>query len=275
MIDLHLHTTASDGTDTPAELVRACREAGITTMAVTDHDTVAALAESAAEAARAGIAFVPGIEITAAWHGRDVHVLGYFLDPASPALGAFLEAQIADRICRARKVGKRLAAMGAPIDVEALIAQLNGQPLLRPHIAAALVEAGHAADGIEAFDRFIGEGKPAYVARRGATPAEVVARIHEAGGIASMAHPGVTRADALIPGLAGDGLDAIEAYHTDHPADKTARYLVMARTLGLAVSGGSDFHGHRSEHSNGFGSVRLPVPDYAALCGRAGRRAGG
>jgi predicted metal-dependent phosphoesterase TrpH len=128
MIDLHLHTTASDGTDTPAELVRACREAGITTMAVTDHDTVAALAASAAEAGRAGIAFVPGIEITAAWRGRDVHVLGYFLDPASPALRAFLEAQIADRIRRAREVGERLAALGAPIDVEALIARRTSPP---------------------------------------------------------------------------------------------------------------------------------------------------
>ena len=275
MIDLHLHTTASDGTDTPAELARACRDAGIATMAVTDHDTVAALAESAAEAGRAGIAFVPGIEITAAWRGRDVHVLGYFLDPSSPALRAFLDAQIADRIRRAREVGERLASLGAPIDVEALIAQLNGQPLLRPHIASALVEAGHAGDGIEAFDRFIGEGKPAYVPRRCATPAEVVARIHEAGGIASMAHPGVTHVDALIPQLAADGLDAIEAYHTDHPAHETARYLALARQLGLAVSGGSDFHGHRSEHSNGLGSVGLPALEYAALCGRAGRRTGG
>jgi predicted metal-dependent phosphoesterase TrpH len=272
MIDLHLHTTASDGTDTPAELVRACVTAGVTTMAVTDHDTVAALAASAAEAGRAGIAFVPGIEITAAWRGRDVHVLGYFLDPASPALRAFLEAQIADRIRRAREVGERLAALAAPIDVEALIARLNGQPLLRPHIAAALVDAGHAADGVEAFDRFIGEGKPAYVPRRGATPAEVVARIHEAGGIASMAHPGVTHVDPLIPRLAADGLDAIEAYHTDHPADETARYLAMARDLGLAVSGGSDFHGHRSEHSNGFGAVQLPATDFGRLVARRGGR---
>ena len=275
MIDLHLHTTASDGTDAPAELTRVCRDAGITTMAVTDHDTTAALQESAREAQRAGIEFVPGIEVTAAWEGRDVHILGYFIDDASPALRAFLGAQLADRVRRARQVGERLAALGAPIDVEALIERQHGQPLLRPHIAAALVEAGHAADGADAFDRFIGEGKPAYVARRGATPQQVVAIIRDAGGLSSMAHPGVTRQDGLIPGLADAGLDALEVYHTDHGADETARYLAMARRLGLAITGGSDFHGFRSAHSNGFGTVCLPAPDFAAFSARSRRQARG
>jgi 3',5'-nucleoside bisphosphate phosphatase len=268
MIDLHLHTTASDGTDTAAELVRACREAGITTMAVTDHDTTAAIAEAAREAERTGIAFVPGIEITAAWRGTDVHVLGYFFDPSSPVLASFLDGQIEDRIRRARAVGDRLASLGAPIDVEALISRLNGQPLLRPHIAGALVEAGHVANGADAFERYIGEGRPAYVARQGATPAQVVALIRQAGGISSMAHPGVTRADDLIPALAAAGLDALEAYHTDHAPEDTARYLALARRIGLAVTGGSDFHGHRSDHSNGFGTVRLPAEDYAAFLRR-------
>ena len=275
MIDLHLHTTASDGTDTPAELVRECRAAGLSTMAVTDHDTVAALAESASEAGSAGIAFVPGIEITAAWHRRDVHMLGYFIDPSSAALGAFLRAQVDDRLRRARAVGDNLAALGAPIDIEALIARLNGQPLLRPHIAAALVEAGHAADGVDAFDRYIGEGRPAYVGRRGAAPEDVVRIIRDAGGLSSMAHPGVTRADELIPALADAGLDAIEAYHTDHAPEETARYLALAGQLGLAVTGGSDFHGFRSEHSNGFGTVCLPDPDFAAFSARARRQARG
>ncbi len=265
MIDLHLHTTASDGTDTPAELVRACREAGIRTMAVTDHDTTAALPAAAGDADRAGIGFVPGIEITAAWRGSDIHVLGYFLDPESPALGAFLGAQIADRIRRAWAVGDRLASLGVPIDMEALIARNQGRPVLRPHFAQALVEAGHAEHEWDAFDRYIGEGKPAYVARQGATPAEVVAIIRRAGGISSMAHPGVTELDALIPELAAAGLDAIEAYHTDHSPDDTARYLATARRLGLAVTGGSDFHGFRSAHSNGFGRVCLPAPDFAEL----------
>jgi hypothetical protein len=275
MIDLHLHTTASDGTDTPAELVRACREAGIGTMAVTDHDTVAALPEAAQEAWRAGLEFVPGIEITAAWQGSDVHVLGYFIAVESGALSAFLVAQREDRIRRARAVGERLAALGASVDIEALIAGQNGQPLLRPHIARALVEAGHVRNGWEAFERYIGEGKPAYVARQGATPAEVVAIIRQAGGVSSMAHPGVTRQDALIPELAAAGLDALEVYHTDHTAEDTAKYLALAHRLGLGVSGGSDYHGARSEHSNGFGVVHLPAADLAALRRLAPGRARG
>jgi len=271
MIDLHLHTTASDGTDTPAELVRVCRRAGITTMAVTDHDTTAALARTARAARRAGITFVPGIEITAAWRGSDVHVLGYFFDPASRVLAAFLDGQLQDRIRRARAVADRLAALGAPVDMDALISRAGTRPVLRPHIAQAIVDAGHAAHEREAFDRYIGEGGPAYVARQGATPAEVVAVIRRAGGVSSMAHPGVTEQDAIIKELASAGLDAIEVYHTDHSADDIARYLALARRLGLGVTGGSDFHGRRSAHSNGFGTVCLPAPDYDALRHRAGR----
>ena len=272
MIDLHLHTTASDGTDAPAVLVRACRDAGITTMAVTDHDTTAGLREAACEAGRAGVEFVAGIEITAAWRGSDVHVLGYFVDREAPVLTAFLEAQIEDRIRRARALGGRLAALGVPIDMEALIRRLRGRPVLRPHIAAALVEAGHAANGVEAFDRYIGEGRPAYVARRGATPAEVIAIIRESGGSSSMAHPGVTKLDALIPLLAAAGLDALEVYHADHSAGDTTRYRALAGQLGLAVTGGSDFHGRRSAHSNGFGMVHLPAGDFERLVARRGSR---
>ena len=269
MIDLHLHTAASDGTDSPAELVRACREAGIATMGVTDHDTTAAIPEVAREAERAGLEFVPGIEITAAWEGSDVHLLGYFVDHESLVLRAFLEEQIGDRIRRARAVAGRLVSLGVPVDMESLIARAEGRPVLRPHIAQALVEAGHVEKEREAFDRYIGEDKPAYVARRGATPAEVVAIIRKAGGISSMAHPAVTGQDALIPELAMAGLDALEAYHTDHTDDDTARYLALARRLGLAVSGGSDFHGFRSEHSNGFGRVNLPAAEFTAFRRRA------
>jgi len=271
MIDLHLHTTASDGTDTPAELVRVCRRTGLTTLAVADHDTTAAIARTARAARRAGIAFVPGIEITAAWRGSDVHLLGYFFDPASPVLAAFLDAQLHDRIRRARAIAERLAALGAPVDIESLIARAGTRPVLRPHIAQALVNAGHAAHEGDAFDRYIGEGRPAYVARQGATPDEVVAVIRRAGGLSSMAHPGVTEQDALIPALAAAGLDAIEAYHTDHSADDTARYLHLAHSIGLAVTGGSDFHGHRSAHSNGLGTVHLPAADFAEFRHRASK----
>jgi hypothetical protein len=214
---------------------------------------------------------VPGIEITAAWRGRDVHVLGYFIEPDAAALARFLGEQIQDRLRRARAVGDRLAALGVPIDIEGLISRLNGRPLLRPHIARALADAGHVANGAEAFERFIGEGRPAFVARQGASPIEVVAVVHRAGGLTSMAHPGVTGRDDLIPELADAGLDALEVYYPDHTAEDTARYLALARRLGLAVTGGSDFHGFRSEHSNGFGTVHLPEEDFGEFRRRASR----
>jgi 3',5'-nucleoside bisphosphate phosphatase len=273
MIDLHLHTTASDGTDSPSELVAACKAAGLTTIAVTDHDTTAGIEGSGAAARAAGLAFVPGIEITAAWRERDVHVLGYFVDHRSARLEAFLTEQREDRIRRARDIAERLAALGAPIDMEGLIARTKGRPVLRPHIAEALVAAGHVADEQAAFDRFIAEGRPAFIPRDGATPADVVRVIREAGGLSSLAHPGITREDALIPGMVAAGLDAIEVFHADHTDDDVARYRHWAATLGLTVTGGSDYHGARSHHTHGFGIVGLPEADFEALLRRAARTA--
>jgi hypothetical protein len=271
MIDLHLHTTASDGTDTPAELVSACRAAGLTTIGVADHDTVAAVAQVESAARAAGLGFVAGIEITAAWSDRDIHVLGYFLDAGSADLAAFLGAQREDRVRRARAIAVRLEDLGAPIDMEALIARTKGRPVLRPQIAAALVAAGHVACEQEAFDRFIAEGRPAFAPRAGATPADVVGAIRGAGGVSSLAHPGVTNADGLIPGLVAAGLDALEVYHADHTEADTARYRDLARRCGLAVTGGSDYHGARSHHAYGLGLVTLPAEDFEVLCRRAGR----
>jgi 3',5'-nucleoside bisphosphate phosphatase len=271
MIDLHLHTTASDGTDSPSDLIAACRVAGLTAVSVTDHDTMAGVDEAESAARAAGLQCVPGIEITAAWNSRDIHILGYYLNHRSPRLAAFLGGQRDDRVRRARLVGARLVALGAPVDMEALIARTGGRPVLRPHIAAALVEAGHAAGEQDAFDRFIGEGRPAFVPRAGASPADVIRAIREAGGVSSLAHPGITGADALIPEMAAAGLDALEVYHADHSPDDTARYRALAHDLGLAVTGGSDYHGARSHHVNGFGVVALPAAEFAAFRRRAGR----
>lgn len=271
MIDLHLHTTASDGTESPPRLVSSCRAAGLTVIGVADHDTMAAVEEMGAAAQEAGLGFVPGIEITAVWRDTDIHVLGYFLDHQSAALRAHLALQRGDRIRRARLVGRRLAALGVPIDMEAVIARAQGRPVLRPHIAAALVDAGHVSTEQEAFDRFIAEGRPAFAPRAGATPVEVIALIKQAGGVSSLAHPGVTKQDDLIPALASAGLDAVEAFHADQTDEDTARYRALAALLGLAVTGGSDYHGAGSHHRHGFGRIGLPPEDFAAFCRRAGR----
>ena len=272
MIDLHTHTTASDGQREPAALVERARAAGVHVLGVTDHDTTAGVAAATAAGAALGVAVVAGIEITAVLDARDVHVLGYFVDPGSTLLAGFLSDQRADRVRRARAIGDRLRELGCPIDVDALVAKTPpGRSLARPTIAAALVEAGHVASTKEAFDRLIGEGRPAYMGRLGASPAEVIAIVGRAGGVASLAHPGLLQRDDIIPGLAAAGLTAIEVYHSDHGEDDVARYVAVARELGLAITGGSDFHGADSHRHAALGAVALPQDDYARLCERAGR----
>jgi predicted metal-dependent phosphoesterase TrpH len=261
VIDLHTHTTASDGRCTPEELVDHAARAGVTVLGLTDHDTVAGAARTAAACARAGIEFVTGIEITAVADDMDVHVLGYFIDAESAALASFLSEQRQRRLDRVRLIVERLAAHGILLDADAIIAPAVANPSIsigRPWIARALIAGRHVADTSEAFEKWLATGRAAFVPRMGAPPEEVFARIHDAGGIASLAHPALVGHDEWIPGFAAAGLDAIEAYHSDHDADATARYLATAEQLGLAVSGGSDFHGDESHGPGGPGSVTLP-----------------
>lgn len=269
MIDLHLHTTASDGRLSPRDLAARAHRAGIRVMSVTDHDTVGGLAEAGAAAGALGMTFVSGIEITAVERERDIHMLGYFFDPDHRELADFLVASRADRLRRVIEIAERLAAMGVPIRVEDLTrraAERPGTSLARPQIADALVAAGHVATRQEAFDRFIANDGPAYVARRGATPEDVIALIRRAGGIASLAHPVLVRnADELVPRLAAAGLPALEAIHADHDPDTERHYRAVAAAHGLAVSGGSDFHGDDSQHAAGLGDVTLPLEDFERL----------
>lgn len=273
MIDLHLHTTASDGRSTPDALVREAARAGLTTMAVTDHDTVGAIAAVRAAAAPAGLTIIAGIEITAVERGRDVHILGYFIDEQDQALAEFLLAQRRDRRRRVDEIVGRLAALGMPVtlDLPPLAASappdaLGGQRAVgRPLVAAALVESGHARDISDAFDRFLSPGRPAFVARQGAAPAVVIARIAATGGVASLAHPGKIGFDDQIPGWVGAGLAAIEVFHPDHADADRARYEAIADEFGLLVTGGSDYHGPGSGRSDALGRVTLPPEDFARL----------
>jgi predicted metal-dependent phosphoesterase TrpH len=268
MIDLHTHTDASDGRCTPAELAERAREAGVTVLSVTDHDTVAACRAAETACAAAGIAFVPGIEITAVREEADIHILGYFVDPASASLLRFLAEQRQRRFDRIAKMIRRLAELGIPLDAEAIMRpaiENPGTAIGRPWIARALVAGRYVASTNEAFAQWLSRGRPAFVAREGAAPAEVVAQIHAAGGVASMAHPGLVRRDEWIGGFADAGLDAIEAYHTNHDEAATGHYRAVAANLGLAVSGGSDYHGDQSHGAPHPGSVSLPRAEYERL----------
>jgi predicted metal-dependent phosphoesterase TrpH len=268
LIDLHLHTTASDGTLTPRALVSRAAAEGLRVIAITDHDTLDGLSDAHAAAVACGIRLIEGVEITAVEGGRDVHMLGYFVDVANRDLREFLSAQRADRLRRVRDIGDRLAALGCPIDLTSLLDDGMRNPsrsIGRPQIAAALVAAGHARDRDDAFNRLIGNDRPAYVPRRGPLPDDVIELVDRAGGIVSMAHPGLTRKDEIIPRLASRGLAALEARHSDHDAAAEAHYRALAASHRLAVSGGSDYHGDHGHRANRLGAVVLSFDELAAL----------
>jgi predicted metal-dependent phosphoesterase TrpH len=273
VIDLHLHTTASDGRLAPAELVDRVAAAGITTMSVTDHDTVAGLAVVRSVAEARGIEFIDGIEITAVHDGRDIHMLGYFFDPSDRSLADFLVQQRRNRIDRVHEIASRLAALGVPVSVDRLLARAAARPgasVGRPAIARALWKAGHVSSLQEAFDRYLAAGQAAFVPRSGRPPEEVIAAIHRAGGLASMAHPGVTKQPLLMAALADRGLDAIEVYHSDQTPEVRQELLAFAVERHLLVTGGSDFHGDDGR-DRPLGGVTLPSAEFARLRAAADR----
>ncbi len=273
MIDLHLHTTASDGRSSPEQLVQAARQAGIRVLAVTDHDTVAGLDLVAARCADAGIEWVPGVEITSMQDEVDVHVLGYFLDRRSPVLEAFLEEQAADRMRRIREMIEKLGALDIRVDADAVFeghGSRAGGWVGRPLLARALVRQQVVRSTREAFEKYLSVAGSAWVPRRAPSPAEVIALIHRAGGLASLAHPGHMGHDEWIPSMAAAGLDALEAYYPEHSPQMTTHYRILAERLGLSLSGGSDYHGDPAYGPVRPGSVSLPVEAFEEFKRRLG-----
>jgi predicted metal-dependent phosphoesterase TrpH len=272
VIDLHLHTTASDGRLTPIELVDLAAASGLRVMAVTDHDTTGAVADAQAHARTRGLEAISGIEITAVFEGRDVHMLAYFVDVGDAAFQRFLTSQRASRMTRLQAIGARLAELGMPVQLDAALALARLQSSVsvgRPQAARALVAAGYVKDTREAFDRWLGVGRPGFVPRVGPAPVDVIPIVHDAGGVLSVAHPGRTQIDDQLPMLRDAGLDAIEVYHSDHDAEATARYAALASELGVFATGGSDFHDPASKLRPG--SVTLPWPHWDRLLARARR----
>jgi predicted metal-dependent phosphoesterase TrpH len=267
IVDLHLHTTASDGRCTPHELVKQAAAAGVTAMAVTDHDTIASVEDVRTLAYERGIESISGIEITAVEHGRDVHMLGYFLSPDDPGLRLFLAGQRAVRVTRVKAIAERLAELGMVIDLGAALAEVDrqtGRAIGRPQVARAMIDAGYVATTRDAFDRWLAHDRPAFVPRSGPPPEAVITTIHAAGGLASLAHPGRTSIDDRIPALRDAGLDAIEAYHSDHDASTIARYVRLAGDLDLLMTGGSDYHGDPG-HGVTIGASTLPAEAWQRL----------
>jgi predicted metal-dependent phosphoesterase TrpH len=216
----------------------------------------------------AGLTFVPGIEITAIMEDTDVHMLGYFIDVGSDRLLALLADQRQSRIDRTRRMIERLARHGLVLDADAVLRPVFDDPGRtpgRPWIARALVAAGHVPTVSEAFSIWLARGRPAFVPRTGPSPREVIATIHLADGLASLAHPALVAHDEWIEPFATDGLDALEAFHSEHDRTTSARYLKLAKRIGLAVSGGSDFHGDGIHGVATPGHVSLPRDEYDRL----------
>ncbi|MBL8920801.1 MAG: PHP domain-containing protein [Myxococcaceae bacterium] len=266
MIDLHSHTTASDGQHAPAEQIAMAAKAGIGVLAVTDHDTVSGL-DACEEAARAhGMRLVPGIEISVHFGGREVHILGHFVDRAVPKLGSF---DVELKAFRERRMGlmvEKLASLGFPVTLADVKALAGNAHLARPHLARWLVEHGYCTSTQEAFTRFLGDGKPAAVARFDVTPDQAIELIHLAHGTATLAHPGPTRINHWeLEQLKQRGLDGIEVHHSDHPPSQREQLLAWAKEFDLVPTAGSDFHGLKVAPDRRFGSVTMDPAELERL----------
>ncbi len=265
-IDLHVHTTASDGLLEPAGLVKAVSGARIQIFSVTDHDTVDALSRVEALASAAGLVLIPGIELSAYWRKKEVHILGYFLDPKDERLLVFLRQMREDRRTRLDAMLSRLWALGLKVDRDQVMALARDGNVGRPHLARVLVRQGFVVNTDEAFERYLAEDRPAYVPRPDVPAQDAIRVIQAAGGLASLAHPGLHNRDEAIPDLAAAGLDGIEVYHAKHSPGQCARFRKLAELHRLLVTGGSDFHGGGGpDHGSTPGMPCLPEADYLRL----------
>jgi predicted metal-dependent phosphoesterase TrpH len=264
--DLHVHSSASDGTDSPAEVIRRAAAAGLDVVALTDHDTVGGIAR-ASEALTPGLTLVPGMELSCLLDGGSVHMLAYLFDPDDPALNAQTQLIRDDRVHRARAMVDRLRELGAPVTWERVTAIADGAVVGRPHIARAMAEAGVVATPADAFTAdWIGDGGRAHAGRYAPGPEQAIALVRAAGGVPVLAHPrspGYEITDEVITRLAAVGLAGVEVFHPDHDYSERARLTLLASRLGLLMTGGSDDHG--SFNGTGLGADTTPADQYDRL----------
>jgi 3',5'-nucleoside bisphosphate phosphatase len=270
--DLHLHTNFSDGTYTPEELAGEAHRHGFKALALTDHDTMEGCARMAAACGERGIEFIPATELTAEQDGIELHLLGYFLDSENPRLREQLSKFQSVRQKRIDDITQRLNRLGIPLKSETVFRLANCRAPGRPHVARALVQEGFCHSLDEAFERFLKKGKPAWAPKFKMSAAEATELIHQAGGVAVLAHPGLSRADETIPALIRAGIDGLECFHTKHSTAVTEHYLELCEQHNLAVTGGSDCHG-MSKGKPLIGTLKIPYEYVQWLRERKSRRA--
>ena len=274
--DLHTHSTASDGTFTPTELLEAAHAKKITLLALTDHDTTAGLAEAQRAATALGVAFLPGVELSAEGAPGKCHLLGLGIDPQHKPLINTLKHLSENRHARNEKMIARLNALGIPLTLEEVIAHAPpGANLGRPHFAATLLARGIVKDMREAFTPYLADDAAAYVEKATLRPTEAIALVHQAGGLCFLAHPGLLRLashethESRVRALSLLGLDGIEAYYSSNSPAEEARFLRLAEKFGLLVTGGSDFHGDGGHRVSRLGTISLTDAEFAALADAA------
>ncbi|MDQ7843614.1 MAG: PHP domain-containing protein [Armatimonadota bacterium] len=273
-IDLHTHTTVSDGLLAPEAVVQAAAEAGVAVLAVADHDTTDGVDPALEAGRRSGVEVIPAVEINTDVDASEVHVLGYFIDHHLPWFQQFLMRLRDGRVNRAARMVEKLNALGIPIRFERVRA-IAGGAVGRPHVARALVESGAVKTTEEAFEKYIGRSGPAYVERMKLSPQEAVAIILRAGGIPVLAHPGWGVRDEMIAELAGAGLEGLEVYYPDHTPAMVAHYLDVAARHRLLVTGGTDFHGGDLATKVAIGSQYVPPEAVDRLKARAAEKRAG
>jgi len=266
-IDLHMHSTCSDGSFTPTEVVTHAVSLGISTISLTDHDSVSGVCEATQKGEEVGVTVVPGVELSAQVDDKDIHILGYFVDPKNEALQACLKTFQDARVERAEKIVEKLNRMGIPVQMAHVMAKAGDAAVGRPHVADVMVEEGFVFSSNEAFYKYLGYAKPAYQPKYALAPAEAIEVIHASGGLASLAHPVLYARDDLIPQFVEAGLDAIEVMHIKHDNKTVKRYSALADKYGLLKTGGSDCHGDRRGDAI-MGQVKVPTDFVDALASR-------
>jgi len=265
-IDLHTHSRASDGEFTPAEVAARAHAAGIGVWGLCDHDTVAGVEEARAAAVAHGVRLVPGIELSAFLETKEIHLLGHFVDPVHLTMRDFEDLLALRRRERMLQIVEKLAPLGVRIRTEDIEKWSGGKTIGRPHVARAIMETGAVATVKEAFDRFLGEGRPAYVPRYRLEAAEAVHLVRGAGGTTTVAHPGVSKLERPeLVALQRAGVDGLEVYHVDHVPSQREKYLRIAEELDLVPTAGSDYHGPNVSPDRKLGDVTMPNDNLARL----------
>jgi predicted metal-dependent phosphoesterase TrpH len=256
-IDLHIHTTASDGLFTPEEVIRIAKEAGLSAISITDHDTIDGYLAAKEPAEKMEIELIPGVELSVSYKGEDFHLLGYLIDYENPEFIKKINSFQEERRIRGEKMVEKLNELGIEITMETVENIAGSGAVGRPHVADALLKEEFVHTYEEAFARYLGYHAPAYVSKKFLTPQEGIELIHLVRGVAVFAHPGTSRSHQAIHDFLELGLDGIEAYHYKHDRQATQNYITMARKQGLIYTGGSDCHGRRDGKTL-IGTVKVP-----------------